>query len=92
MSEQVVLSAGLDVAKEFIPRRVRRLLYASTSIVGYLLLAVVAGFAAADVAIPKALVIALAVLGSLTGPIGQLAASNTTSNELPEREILEPPS
>ena len=43
-----------------------------------LLAAAVVGFAAAGAQVPTALAVALAVLGALLGPIGQLAATNTT--------------
>lgn len=72
------LVTGLEVAKEFIPVRTRRLLYAAVSILGYLLSAVAVGFAAAGADIPVAVIVALAILGALIGPIGQLAASNTS--------------
>ena len=71
------LVAGLEVAQEFIPARARRALYAAASILGYLLAAAVVGFAAAGADVPTALAVALAVLGALVGPIGQLAAANT---------------
>ena len=71
------LGDGLEVAKEFIPARARRAVYASASILGYLLAAAVVGFTAAGTEVPTALAVALAVLGALLGPIGQLAATNT---------------
>lgn len=75
--DDVQLEVGLEVAKEFLPARVRRGVYALASIVGYLLAATVVGFAAAGESVPTGLAVALAVLGALLGPIGQLAASNT---------------
>lgn len=77
MSE-MSLGEGLEVAKEFLPPRVRRGIYAAASILGYLLAAAVVGFAAAGEGVPSWLAVALAVLGALLGPIGQLAATNTT--------------
>lgn len=71
------MAGGLEVAREFIPRPARRGLYAGASIIGYLLSAAVVGFTVADVPVPVPLTVALAVLGALLGPIGQLAASNT---------------
>lgn len=71
------LEDGLEVVKEFVPARTRRAVYAGASILGYLLAAAVVGFVTAGVDVPVALAVALAVLGSLMGPIGQLAASNT---------------
>lgn len=71
------LSNGLEVAKEFLPPRARRLVYACVSILGYLLGAAAIGFAAAGVGIPTGIIVATSILGYLIGPIGQLAASNT---------------
>lgn len=71
------LGTGLEVAKEFIPPRARRAVYAGASILGYLLAAAVVGCSVAGVDVPDALAVALAVLGALMGPIGQLAATNT---------------
>ena len=62
----------------FAAARTRRALYAGASILGYLLAAAVVGFTVAGVDVPTALAVALAVLGALVGPIGQLAANNTT--------------
>lgn len=67
---------GLSVARELIPARVRRWIYASASLVGYALAAVAVGMETAGVDVPTAVTVALAVLGSLTGPLGQLAAAN----------------
>jgi hypothetical protein len=77
MSDDQVLEGGLEVAKEFIPARTRRAVYAAASILGYLLAAAVVGFVTAGADVPVALAVALAVLGALVGPIGQLAASHT---------------
>ena len=71
--------AGLAVARELIPARIRRGLYAAASLLGYALAAVVVGITAAGIAVPAPVTVALAVLGSLMGPLGQLAAVNTTN-------------
>lgn len=86
------MAGGLEVAREFIPRAARRALYAAASIVGYLLSAAVVGFTVADVPVPTPLTVALAVLGALLGPIGQLAASNVAPPTQPpaELEVLGP--
>ncbi len=78
-----LIEVGLEVAKEFIPARVRRGVYAAASILGYLLAAAAVGFAAAGATVPTALVVALAVSGALMGPIGQLAAANVPT-DLPD--------
>ncbi len=71
---------GLTVARELISPKVRRWLYAGASLLGYVLGAVVVGYAALGTeALPQAVPVALAVLGALMGPLGQLAASNTPS-------------
>lgn len=72
-----VYVGGLEAAKEFLPGRLRRGIYATSSVLGYVLAAAVVGFVAAGAAVPVGLAVALAVLGALVGPIGQLAASNT---------------
>lgn len=71
------LASGLLVAREFIPARVRRAVYALGSVCGYLLAAAVVGFTVAGVETPLPLAVALGVLGALMGPLGQLAAANT---------------
>lgn len=70
---------GLAVARELIPAKVRKAIYAAVSLAGYGLSAVAVGMVAAGAAVPEAVPTALAVLGALTGPLGQLAASNTPS-------------
>lgn len=75
--DDMQLDTGLELAKEFLPPRVRRAVYAAASLIGYLLAAAVVGFAAAGQEVPTGLAVALAVLGALLGPIGQLAATNT---------------
>lgn len=84
MSDEQQLEIGLEVAKEFIPPRARRALYGAASILGYILAAAVVGFAAAGQDVPTALAVALAVLGALLGPIGQLAAANVPMPPPPE--------
>jgi hypothetical protein len=82
MSDQQAMddyADGLEVAKEFIPARTRRAVYAAASILGYVLAAAVVGFTVAGVDVPTAVAVALAVLGALVGPIGQLAAANTNT-------------
>lgn len=88
MSNPDVPAAGLEVAKEFLPARVRRGTYAAVSILGYLLSAAVVGFTVAGVDTPTGLAVSLAVLGALTGPIGQLAASNTAVAPRTATEVL----
>jgi hypothetical protein len=71
---------GLTVARELMPPKVRRWLYAGASLLGYVLGAVVVGYAALGTEdVPEGIPVALAVLGALMGPLGQLAASNTPS-------------
>jgi hypothetical protein len=71
---------GLTVARELIPAKVRRGIYAAASLVGYALGAVVVGYATLGTeALPEFVPVALAVLGALMGPLGQLAATNTPS-------------
>jgi hypothetical protein len=77
---------GLTVARELIPPKVRRGIYAAASLLGYALGAVVVGYASAVVVgyatpgdLPEYVPVALAVLGALMGPLGQLAATNTPS-------------
>lgn len=85
---------GLAVARELIPARIRKAIYAGASLIGYLLAAVVAGMASAVAmgvidSIPSGLSIALAVLGALTGPLGQLAAANVPT--VPDPTLPEGP-
>ncbi len=68
---------GIAVARELIPARIRKALYAGASLLGYGLAAAAVGLTTAGVAVPEAVTVSLAVLGALTGPLGQLAASNT---------------
>lgn len=79
---------GLEAAKEFIPPKFRRFLYASLSVFGYLLGAIAVGFTATGGDVPQALVVAMAVSGFLLGPIGQLAATNTTVSK-PLYDVVE---
>lgn len=81
---------GLLVAREFIPARARRALYALGSICGYLLSAAVVGFTVAGVDTPLPVAVALGVLGALMGPLGQLAAANTATAEPLPIEVGEP--
>jgi hypothetical protein len=69
---------GLTVARELIPPKVRRGIYAAASLLGYALGAVVVGYATPG-DLPEYVPVALAVLGALMGPLGQLAATNTPS-------------
>lgn len=82
------LSSGLEVAKEFISSRVRRAIYAIASILGYLLSATAIGFASAGYDVPVAVLVSMAVMGALIGPIGQLAATNTPSTARIETESI----
>lgn len=72
---------GLLVAREFIPARVRRAVYAAAALAGYALTAAAVGFAAAGATVPTPVPVALGVLGSLIGPLGQLAAVNTPAED-----------
>lgn len=75
--ESVQVEGQLEMAAEFIPARRRRLIYVVLSLLGYLFGATAVGFTAAGSGVPSAVVVALAVLGFLIGPAGQLAAVNT---------------
>ena len=71
---------GLTVARELLPAKVRRGIYAGASLAGYALGAVVVGYATLGTeTLPEYVPVALAVLGALMGPLGQLAATNTPS-------------
>lgn len=82
------LTGGLGVAREMIPARVRRGLYAAGSLAGYALTAAVVGFTAAGADVPGGVTVALSVLGALAGPLGQLAAVNVNTAE--PLELVEP--
>lgn len=78
-------AAGLDVARELIPAHVRRWIYAGVSLAGYALAAIAVGLTTAGVDVPTSVTVALAVLGAMTGPVGQLAATNVpTTVPLPD--------
>lgn len=67
---------GMDVVREVLPARVRRVVYAAYVIVGVIVTAVAAGFAfAGDV--PTWVGVTMAVMGSLTIPMAALAVVNT---------------
>lgn len=86
-------TGGIDVARELIPARVRRGLYAASSLAGYGLAATAVGMTAASGEVPQWVTVALATLGALIGPIGQLAATNTrpaAAVVLPETVLPEP--
>lgn len=68
----------LTIAREMIPANVRKWLYVVISLTGVVLTAVMAGFAAAAIAIPVWVTVGLTVLGVLAGPFGFLAANNVT--------------
>lgn len=67
---------NLDIVKEVIPPLYRKIAYAITSIVAIALSALLAGFAAVG-EVPDWVTVGLAIVGSLAGPIGFLAANNT---------------
>jgi hypothetical protein len=71
--------AGLEVARDVIPARVRRWIYALASLVGLVMTAVVVGFTTAGVEVPSWVTLTLAVLGALMTPLGLLAAANTST-------------
>ena len=81
---------GLDAARELIPARARRTLYAAGSLAGYALAAAAVGFTAAGTDVPQGVGVALAVLGALMGPLGQLAASNTSTQVAAPDAPLDP--
>ena len=67
---------GITAARELIPARIRKAIYAGAALLGYGLAAVAVGLTTAGAAVPEAVTVSLAVLGALTGPLGQLAATN----------------
>ena len=73
-------SDGLLVARELIPAKVRRAIYAAAALAGYALAAVAVGLVAGGLAIPTAVTVALAALGALMGPLGMLAAANVPAS------------
>jgi hypothetical protein len=77
----------LTIAREMIPANARKWMYVVISLAGVVLTAVMAGFAAAAIAIPVWVTVGLTVLGVLAGPFGFLAANNVT---LPPKEVEVP--
>lgn len=67
----------LQVVKEMLPPRIRRWMYVVIALSSILLSAILVGFASSSYGVPEWLTIALAVVGSLAGPFGFLAANNT---------------
>ena len=67
---------GIAAARDLIPAPIRKAIYAGAALLGYTLAAVAVGLTTADVPVPEAVTVALAVLGGLAGPLGQLAAAN----------------
>ena len=74
---------GIAVARELIPARARRTIYAAASLAGLALTAAVVGFTAVSQTVPDWLTATLAVLGALTAPLGMLAASNVAAAPTP---------
>lgn len=78
---------GIAVARELIPARARKIIYAAASLASVALAAVVVGFTASTSPVPESVTIIMAVLGALMGPLGMLAASNVpATTALPEAD------
>jgi hypothetical protein len=72
----------LTIARELIPARIRRWIYAFVSLAGIVLNSTLVGVVASGADAPTWVVVAIAVVGSLAAPLGFLAANNV---EVPQK-------